>query len=197
MIRKSIVLLRVAVLVLFAVVALLSATAWLANFRFPFAVLQTIGVIDKGAVVGERWHVDWLLQEDDERTTRLYFTVRGHALTIDKTVYYPTNPGPVDYRHLDFGPIRYRRWGLDSRQSFRSSQVELALWFLWPLFGAWPVWALVHGPFTLWHRRKHGRCLHCGYDLTGLTERRCPECGNGVGLGQVRTPTVPVSSSRH
>jgi len=23
----------------------------------------------------------------------------------------------------------------------------------------------------------HLRCLSCGYELTGLTERRCPECG--------------------
>ena len=26
-------------------------------------------------------------------------------------------------------------------------------------------------------RRRHGRCLHCGYDLRGTTESRCPECG--------------------
>lgn len=26
-------------------------------------------------------------------------------------------------------------------------------------------------------RRCHGRCMNCGYSLTGLPERRCPECG--------------------
>ena len=26
-------------------------------------------------------------------------------------------------------------------------------------------------------RRGRGQCIACGYNLTGLTERRCPECG--------------------
>ena len=26
-------------------------------------------------------------------------------------------------------------------------------------------------------RAREGRCIHCGYSLTGLTELRCPECG--------------------
>ena len=196
MVRKGIVLLRMAVLAFLAVIALLSATAWLANFRIPFAVLQTIGLVDKGAVVGESWNVEWLLQEDDQRSTWLNFGVRLQTLRVHRTVFYATNPGPTDFRTLDFGPIRYCRWGRDDLQSFRCSQVEIALWLIWPLVGAWPVWAFVHGPLTRWHRRRHGRCLHCGYDLTGLTEPRCPECGNGVVLGHVTPPTIPVSSNR-
>ncbi len=197
MIRKSIVLLRMLVLALLAVASLLFATAWVANFQFPFAVLQNIGLVDKGAVVGEQWYGDWLLQEDDERRIWLFFDVRLQLLTIGKAAVYPTNPGPTDYRDLDFGPIRYLCKGNDSsRGSYRSRKIEIALWLIWPLFGAWPVWAFVHGPFTRWHRRRHGRCLHCGYDLTGLTEPRCPECGNGVEIGQVLTSTVPVSSNR-
>lgn len=27
------------------------------------------------------------------------------------------------------------------------------------------------------NRALQGRCSHCGYDLRGLLERRCPECG--------------------
>lgn len=30
-------------------------------------------------------------------------------------------------------------------------------------------------------RRRHGLCVKCGYNLAGLTELRCPECGTGFG----------------
>lgn len=29
-------------------------------------------------------------------------------------------------------------------------------------------------------RAESGACLHCGYDLTGSTSGRCPECGEAV-----------------
>jgi len=30
----------------------------------------------------------------------------------------------------------------------------------------------------------HLRCTHCDYDLTGLTYRRCPECGRRFGIDE-------------
>jgi hypothetical protein len=36
-------------------------------------------------------------------------------------------------------------------------------------------------PFaTRRYRRKHGLCLHCGYDLTGNISGVCPECGTAI-----------------
>jgi hypothetical protein len=32
-------------------------------------------------------------------------------------------------------------------------------------------------PAKRWWRRRHGRCLKCGYSLAHLPEPRCPECG--------------------
>jgi predicted RNA-binding Zn-ribbon protein involved in translation (DUF1610 family) len=31
-------------------------------------------------------------------------------------------------------------------------------------------------------RRRMGLCASCGYDLTGITSGRCPECGEPVGV---------------
>jgi hypothetical protein len=51
-------------------------------------------------------------------------------------------------------------------------------------------WAL--GPaMVLWfwsHARKRmaGRCPACGYDLHGLSERRCPECGRAFTFAEIR-----------
>ena len=35
-------------------------------------------------------------------------------------------------------------------------------------------------------RKKLGLCLKCGYNLTGLTEQRCPECGTSFAEGLLK-----------
>ena len=72
--------------------------------------------------------------------------------------------------------------GCENRTLF----IEYASWFppvvLFPL----PVIALLRGPVRRRRRRRRGQCVPCGYDLTGNTSGRCPECGaklDGVGRG--------------
>lgn len=45
------------------------------------------------------------------------------------------------------------------------------------LFAAYPTIAFIRGPLRRWRRRRTGRCIRCGYDLTGNASGRCPECG--------------------
>ncbi len=35
----------------------------------------------------------------------------------------------------------------------------------------------IRGPVRRHRRRRRNHCLHCGYNLTGLSDPRCPECG--------------------
>jgi hypothetical protein len=71
----------------------------------------------------------------------------------------------------------------------------IAPWLLTYPYDAWvvPYWAafvvvslpLVRGAFVVArrrHRRRHGRCVRCGYDLRE-TPQRCPECGQDAGSG--------------
>ena len=41
--------------------------------------------------------------------------------------------------------------------------------------------AILFGPRQIRRlsRRRRGACLRCGYDLRGLTDGLCPECGSG------------------
>lgn len=55
--------------------------------------------------------------------------------------------------------------------------LTIPLWAAVVLLWAYPAIALIRGPVRRWRRRRRGLCETCRYDLSGLTERRCPECG--------------------
>jgi len=57
------------------------------------------------------------------------------------------------------------------------SIVSIPLWSVSILFAIYPIVAFIRSPARRRrYRRKHGLCVKCGYNLTGLSESRCPEC---------------------
>lgn len=67
---------------------------------------------------------------------------------------------------------------LDSQAlTVRNFTVDLPIWFLVAALWLCALLAVVPGPFRRWHRRRRGQCVRCAYDLTGLSDARCPECG--------------------
>lgn len=88
---------------------------------------------------------------------------------------------------------------------FLSSTQQGPLRFTWVVF---PFWAaslglvgfglmpVARGPAQRWWRRRCGRCLFCGYDLTGNRSGRCPECGDHFQISQPSEPVAARSVTR-
>jgi len=66
---------------------------------------------------------------------------------------------------------------------YRLSFVTIHLWAVAVLLGVPPCYGLVPGWLRRRYRRRHGRCVACGYDLTGNTSGICPECATEIPSG--------------
>jgi hypothetical protein len=80
-------------------------------------------------------------------------------------------PGMYD---LNLGAFYVRRASIGNVEA---KGLGVQWWALFPLLMILPTGAFVRGPMRRWRRRRRGLCVECGYNLTGLTEARCPECG--------------------
>lgn len=58
--------------------------------------------------------------------------------------------------------------------------VHAPFWAVFTALAAYPTITLILWPIRRRHRKKKGFCTSCGYNLTGLPEPRCPECGQAV-----------------
>lgn len=70
----------------------------------------------------------------------------------------------------------------------------IPLWIPFLLIGGSTAW-------SYWRDRRRrfgsGRCLNCGYDLTGNVSGRCPECGSTIGAQWNAVQKRPVSQYDH
>ncbi len=116
----------------------------------------------------------------------------GRAISISaaRGTIYVALLSPVDqetsvpYQHVRFLGMEWHQQAIVITHSPdpgipapRFCALDVPLWQPVALFGAWPFVAFVRGPLRRARRRCQGLCVRCGYNLTGLTEPRCPECG--------------------
>ena len=88
----------------------------------------------------------------------------------------------TDLRAFAQNSVSYAFPGMEFKQFGSSLILELSLWYLLVFFAAYPTLAFVRGPLRRRWRRKRGLCVRCGYNLTGLTHPRCPECGTEIAV---------------
>ncbi len=69
--------------------------------------------------------------------------------------------------------------------------VVVVLFWGSPIWGACWAWGLVRFRNTLLTRFPGPGCIGCGYDLTGNTSGRCPECGSLIRPSTTTRPALP------
>lgn len=63
----------------------------------------------------------------------------------------------------------------------RVYDIHCPLWMPVALLATYPLIVLIRSPARRRrYRRKRGLCIQCGYDLTGNTSGRCPECAKEI-----------------
>ena len=96
------------------------------------------------------------------------------------TVSYPLDPKGADWQAMGFRYFRTNTWSPIAQMAAgypptKSAALFIPHWALAVLFGLLSTVGLIP-MLRRWHRRRHGLCPSCGYDLRG-TPDRCPECG--------------------
>ena len=96
----------------------------------------------------------------------------------------PHGEGGIEWKSFDLKWISAETWvepiDFESARWERAIEVRSRAWLLFLACGAYPTVAFIRGPLRRWRRRRKGQCAICGYDLTGNTSGRCPECGRPV-----------------
>ena len=108
----------------------------------------------------------WILHDRNANVT--YSVYRGTFLTESQVL--PPNIFPSGAR-FHTGYASRARWVKPT-----NVLISFPLWPVGLLLLAWGCYPFLP-QYRRWRRRKMGLCTNCGYNLRGLTEPRCPECG--------------------
>ncbi len=121
----------------------------------------------------------------------IFYQAHGWGLRFDEGLLTAHWGYPAEPASAGGGPYGW---------TFRPMEHRLGFRFLGPSWSTWPdgrvtlylpLWlplsALAVATAALWwldrRRYRPGHCTHCGYNLTGNTTGRCPECGTPARAG--------------
>ena len=126
-------------------------------------------VLPRPIIWGRMW-------QDEE-----FFGNRQWAITVHRGILWTVHQSGLDKKLRSFRLGTNRSFVERHVHSTVGSQfttmLKLPLWIPFLAFTAFPTIAFLRGPVRRNRRRKRGLCVGCGYNLTGLTVPRCPECG--------------------
>lgn len=171
--------------------ALVRALAWCSALTIVIAIVSTASpaswalgesravILADGELRGAWLHETPSSASDtttDWRLPSVFEFVSASNVFHSKGVFVPLFPDKPFRQTLTLNPST-------ATSRYRLSFVSIHLWGVAVLLGVLPCYALVHGFLRRRYRRRHGRCVTCGYDLTGNTSGICPECATEIPSG--------------
>ncbi len=186
---------RRSLIAVFGVGALLAAGAWvISHTGLPSAVPQ--GTSWGGRPLRVRYDDKRLVIQQDGlpgsffeiRASDGRFIVRRSSIVNDVVPVRAVEVGSFRWRQEASGSPLGPDPGDRPATHLLWLRLEFPCWAVFLLTSAWPVIAFIRGPWRRSGRRVRGLCLRCGYNLTGLVEPRCPECGTPTPPGQILIP---------
>ncbi|MCA9292883.1 MAG: hypothetical protein KDA20_03620 [Phycisphaerales bacterium] len=146
------------------------------RLRWPFWVSTCLAT----ALLTTSFATNWFWFIYASATGLDFFSVEVSRGCVSYAQGHNFNARPTSYRGWELYRPSYSapfRWtpGISERPA--QGQPRLAMWVPLYIFAA---------PFALFStisffraplKHAEGHCPHCGYDLTGISDERCPECG--------------------
>ena len=171
------------VIVVLTVGALGTIAIWVGTYHYYLLRWQSITtpqlpVLIVGCHAG-RCTFNWWSDAHDVKIPRSRgrgFAFGGFVLG---TVHHATAGStalPAGFTILRVNGFRHRSLGSVQLSNVKRTCVQFPFWFAFAALAAYPTLAFIRGPLRRYRRRRKGLCVGCGYNLTGLTEPRCPEC---------------------
>ena len=104
---------------------------------------------------------------------------RGAVHEMDVTPAQPlVMPMDAFFHRLDLlGLVPGQGWAIYAYVDSPSGGLQSVIVSFWPFipfFAFYPLFTLVRGPVRRWRRKRRGRCVKCGYNLTGNESGLCP-----------------------
>lgn len=180
MIRKAIIVVLTLAAVGMAIAWAASYLKWPGYWRFHSPRLHLTG----GHAFYTETYCQWWILHKVHREQELQQAILVNGI-LHVTVGYltPRSETPLRTSHewssFSFRVDTFWSWNQRDRVTVR---LKLPLYAPFFVFAAYPAIAFIRGPVRRYRRRRRGRCLKCGYDLTGNVSGVCPECGKRTPL---------------